>query len=207
VELDDATAKQPQWAKGGTLRVTIEPERGSGAAKPTPLQSVTVDMAAGQKNISVDGFEATLAAGRYAVRAEITPREGRVPVSVTTFASVPAEGAPVGEGVLALRRGPSTGLAYVPTADQRFRRTERLRLEVPILGEGITGSGRVLTREGQPMPLVVTYSTRADAASKVSYGVADVTLSPLAAGEYVVELSLEKNGTVETAVYGFRIIP
>jgi len=34
--------------------------------------------------------------------------------------------------MVALRRGPTTGLAYQGTADPRFRRTERLRAEVPI---------------------------------------------------------------------------
>ena len=92
------------------------------------------------------------------MRAELTPRNGRLPIQVTTFATVPAETAEVGTGALALRRGPSTGLAYIATADPRFRRTERLRLEVPLAGEGFTGTGRLLTREGQPMPLVVTYA-------------------------------------------------
>ena len=51
------------------------------------------------------------------------------------------------------RRGPSTGLAYVGTADPRFRRTERLRVEVPLAGDGFTGTGRLLTREGSATPL------------------------------------------------------
>ena len=76
---------------------------------------------------------------------------------MTTFATVPADAAEVGTGGLASRRGPSTGLAYVATADPRFRRTERLRLEVPLAGEGFTGTGRLLTREGQATPLIVSY--------------------------------------------------
>ena len=47
--------------------------------------------------------------------------------------------------------GPSTGLAYVATADARFRRTERIRLEVPrASGEG-TASARLLGRDGLPL--------------------------------------------------------
>ena len=34
--------------------------------------------------------------------------------------------------VTALRRGPSTGLSYVRADDARFRRTERLRIEMPM---------------------------------------------------------------------------
>jgi hypothetical protein len=104
-----------------------------------------------------------------------------------------------------LRRGPSTGLAYVPTADPRFRRTERLRIEVPISGDGFTGAGRLLTREGQPLQVVVTYTTRTDARGPLAVG--EVVLAPLAAGEYVFELSLTKDGKTEAVNYGFRLIP
>jgi hypothetical protein len=201
VELDAATAKQPQWAAGGTLRVSVEPERATGAAKPATLNSVTIDVAAGQRSVAVAGIETTLAEGRYTVRAELTPRSARLPLNVSTVVDVPAETALAAPDVLASRRGPSTGLAYVPTADQRFRRTERLRVEVMLMTDGVTGTGRLLTREGQAMPLVVGYSTVPNS------GVADVTLAPLAAGEYVLELSLQKNGTTETVAYGFRIVP
>ena len=64
-----------------------------------------------------------------------------------------------------------------------------------------------LTREGQATPLVVTVSTRADDATKQHFAVGDVTLAPLAAGEYVLELSLTKNGKTDSVSYGFRVIP
>lgn len=91
--------------------------------------------------------------------------------------------------------------------DPRFRRTERLRAEVALASEGFTGAGRLLTREGQPTPLVVSFSTRVDAATQQRFGVADVTLSALAEGEYVLELTLQKNGMTEVVAYGFRIVP
>lgn len=196
VELDAATAKQPEWATGGSLRAWLEADGRDGTARPQALPAVTAELAAGQRSIPI-GFEATLTAGRYVVRAELMPRAIRSPITISTTATVPEESALAGADGLAARRGPSTGLAYVPTADQRFRRTERLRVEVPLMAEGVAGTGRVLTREGQPLPLVVTYAA----------GVADVTLAPLAAGEYVLELLLSKDGATETIAYGFRIIP
>lgn len=196
VELDAATVKQPEWATGGSLRAWLEPEGKGGTAKPLALPAVTVDLAVGRRSIPI-GFEETLTAGRYVVRVELTPRAIRSPINISTTATVPEESALAGGDVWASRRGPSTGLTYVPTADQRFRRTERLRVEVPLVAEGVAGTGRVLTREGQPTPLVVTYAV----------GVADVSLAPLAAGEYVLELLLSKAGATETIAYGFRIIP
>ena len=206
LELDAATAKQPEWISGGTLKVTFEPERFFGQKDAPTTQTVTLAIEPGQRSVTIDGPAQPLAAGRYTVRAEITPRSGRMPLQVTTFAMVPQTTVAIGTGALALRRGPSTGLAYVPTADPRFRRTERLRVEVPTSGEGVTGAGRLLTREGQPMQVVVNYSTRTDAKGQ-QLAVGEVILAPLAAGEYVLELALTKDGKTEPVSYGFRIIP
>ncbi len=207
VELDAATAKQPEWIAGGTLRLTVEPERAGASTTASPSQTVTVAIEPGQRSIPVDGTPSPLAAGRYLVRAELTPGSGRLPIQVSTFVTVPPDSAVVGTAALALRRGPSTGLAYVPTADPRFRRTERLRIEVALTDAATEATGRMLTREGQAMPLVVTYSTRVDEAKKLTLGVAEVVLSPLAAGEYVLELAIKKAGEPEIITYGFRIVP
>ncbi len=61
--------------------------------------------------------------------------------------------------VTALRRGPSTGLNYVRADDARFRRTERLRIEMPMPAGATDASARVLTMQAQPIPLVVTCQT------------------------------------------------
>jgi VWFA-related protein len=206
VELDAATLKRPEWVSGGTLRLTFEPDRGSGTTASGASQTITVAIQPGQRSLVVNGAEQPLTPGRYSVRAELTPRTARVPLQITTFVTVPADASEVGSGGLALRRGPSTGLAYVATADPRFRRTERLRLEVPLAGEGFTGAGRLLNREGQATPLIVSFATRLDDATKQQFGVAEVVLAPLAEGEYVVEVSLTKGGKTDVVSYGFRII-
>ena len=206
VELDAATAKLQEWLSGGTVKMTYEPERLSGVSPAGSAHSTTLAIEPGQRSIAVDGTEKPLAPGRYSVRAELTPRGGRMPIQVTTFATVPADAAGVGTGALASRRGPSTGLSYVATADPRFRRTERLRLDVPVADETFTANGRVLTREGQPLPIVVSTSSRTDPNGR-TLAVADVSLAPLAAGDYVVEMSIVKDGKTEAVSYGFRIVP
>ena len=207
VELDAATAKQPEWMSGGTLRLTVTPEKAAGTEAAAGSQSLVVGIEPGQRSVAVAAADRPLQPGRYAVRAELTARNSRLPLQVATFATVPEEAAEVGSGALAWRRGPSTGLAYVATADPRFRRVERLRVEVPLAADGFSGTGRILTRTGQPMPLVVSFSSRIDAQMMLRFGVADVTLSALAEGEYVLELSLVKNGATEVVSYGFRMIP
>jgi VWFA-related protein len=199
VELDPATMKLPEWSGGGDLKLSIEGERGG---NPYTINSV---LEPGQRSITTVGPEAPLAPGRYSVKAELTARGSRLPLQVTTFAVVPATTATIGTAALALRRGPSTGLTYQPTADSRFRRTERIRLELPVLAEGVTTTGRMLNREGQAMPLTVTTSERADGAMKLA--TAEVILAPLAEGEYVIELSCAAKTGTETISYGFRIVP
>ncbi|MEO8681735.1 MAG: VWA domain-containing protein [Vicinamibacterales bacterium] len=204
VELDTATLKQPEWLSGGTLKLVIEPERGNAG------QSYTVEstLEPGQRSsVAMTSADTPIPPGRYSVRAELKPKLPRPPIQATTFVTVPAVNAEVGVGALAMRRGPSTGLAYLPTADPRFRRTERLRIEVPLMAEGLVPTAHMLTREGQQMPLIVSYSTRVDEARAVKFGIAEVALAPLAEGEYVLEVSLDKDGKSEVVSYGFRLIP
>ena len=107
--------------------------------------------------------------------------------------------------VTALRRGPSTGLQYVRADQPRFRRTERLRIEVAMPAGAANAAGRVLTMQELATPLVVTYSTAETNGQTI--GIADVILAPLAVGDYVLELTFEVNGQKERAAYEFRIIP
>jgi hypothetical protein len=105
----------------------------------------------------------------------------------------------------ALRRGPSTGLTYVRATEARFRRTERLRVEVVLPAGASATTGRVLTNQRQALPLIVTVSTQETAGQIVTIG--DVTLAPLAIGQYVLELTYEVSGVKASTSYDFRIIP
>lgn len=203
VELDPVTLKLPEWASGGSVKVTIDPDKGSGPES----QIVTSAVDAGMRSVVIAAEGKPFPPGRYIIRAEVTPKAGRIPIQASTAAIVPAQAAEVGSGLLGLRRGPSTGLAYIATADPRFRRTERLRVEVPLAAADYAGTARLLTRTGQPMPLVATYSARVDATTNVTFGVADLVLAPLAEGDYVLEVTLTKGGRSEVVAYGFRIVP
>jgi VWFA-related protein len=197
IELDAVTAKQPEWQMGGTLQITIESDRGGAPAL------ISAALPAGQRTVVVEGPNADLPPGRYYVRVEGRSERGSATIRAATDATV-GSGAPIGSSLVVYRRGPTTGLAYQPTADPRFRRTERIRAEVPILAEGaVTGSGRILTREGQPLPLQVTMSERADERNTARYLVGEVALAPLAQGDFVLEI---KAGT-QAVSYGFRVVP
>lgn len=107
--------------------------------------------------------------------------------------------------VTALRRGPSTGPAYARATESRFRRTERLRIEVPVPQDAANLAGRLLSAQGQPLQLIVTTSTEQTTSGTIA--IADLSLAPLAVGEYKLELSFEAAGAKSSASYSFRIVP
>ncbi len=204
VELDAATVRQEEWRGGGDVQVTIEPPPNL-IAEPV-VATRTLDP--GQRTLSFVLPEGTgLEAGRYIVRAQATASGARLPLQLSVGTDVPVRGTLLGTVAMASRRGPSTGLQHVPTADPRFRRTERLRVEVPVSRPDVTVRARILNREGQAMPLPVAVSERQGASPALRFLVADVTLAPLAQGEYVLEVEAQQETTTESVVYGFRIIP
>jgi VWFA-related protein len=205
LELDAVAAKQPDWERGATARLEIV----KGDTWPgTPIASEEIPLEAGQRVISLQRpVRELLDPGRYLVRMAVTPTGARTPVTLNQSVQVPAPTALVGSGVLAWRRGPGTGPGFVPTANARFRRVERLRLDVPLVAEGTTVTGTVLNRNGQAMTLPVTVSERLDESPPRRSAVAEVALAPLAQGEYVVELTATGGGRTDTVVYGFRIVP
>ena len=85
---------------------------------------------------------------------------------------------PAGWGAPRLsRRGPSTGIAWVPTADPRFRRQERLRVSVGVGAAAGAVTGTLLDRQGRPMNVPVKVDQTEPAAL-----VAELALAPLAGG-------------------------
>ena len=100
------------------------------------------------------------------------------------------------------RRGPSTGLRHLMTADPRFQRSERVRFEMATATEG-AATGRMLDRNGQPMQVPVQVTERPDASGKFRWVIADATLAPLAPGDYAIEVTLGTNRQVA----GFKVVP
>ena len=121
---------------------------------------------------------------------------------------MPPDTASIGSGVLAWRHGPGTGAAFAPTADARYRRTERLRVDVPLV-DGGHHRYRQGAESRRPADDVAGDDERAarQYAAAASARSAEVSLAPLAPGEYVVELTAAGAGKTDTAVYGFRIVP
>jgi VWFA-related protein len=102
-------------------------------------------------------------------------------------------------GAVFIRRGPVTGNKDVATADLRFRRSERVRVEVPSASDA-TGA-RLLDRTGKPLAVPVVAATRTDA-DGTRWATGELTLAPLGPGDYVIEVLA---GSTRTLV-AFRLV-
>lgn len=107
--------------------------------------------------------------------------------------------------VVALRRGPSTGLDYVRLEQAQLRRTERLRIEAELAEGAANVSGKIVNSQQQELALPVVYSTMQSNGATISR--LEVILSPLAPAPYVLRIVYEINGKKEAIDYEFRIVP
>jgi VWFA-related protein len=120
------------------------------------------------------------------VRARVVPAEA----SAALTDAVGVDRAGQSRQPLIFRRGPSTGNRQLPAADFRFSRTERMHLEIPVDADVKPGAGRLLDRAAQPLQVPVTVGERVDADTGQRWITADITLAPLSAGDYAIEIIL-----------------
>jgi len=184
-ELDYRTRQELEWTAGATADVMVL------AADGTELlsQTLTVKPADGSFAVRVPERGA-VTPGEYAVQVQLRP-DANDSVVLTDTARVVMT-APRGEELgtpVVWRRGPSTGPRHLQTADTRFSRSERIRLELATTVPG-TAVARLLDRAGQPLQVPVQVSARPDESGQFRWIVADAVLSPLAPGRYAIEVSL-----------------
>ena len=90
---------------------------------------------------------------------------------------------------LVFHRGPSTGNQIQPAAGRIFPRSERIHIELEASPETPIWAGALLDRNGVKTAVPIAVGERADAATGQRWLTADVTLAPLGAGDYVIELT------------------
>ena len=195
-ELGPSLARSGEWAGGGEVHVLIA------AADGTKVAQKTAALSGGTRSVSVDLGELALPAGELVVRTRLRPAGEGLPVSDTIRLASPS--ATVGVP-LVLRRGPTTGLEYVPTADRQFRRTERVRVELPSAEPVTSAFAELLDRAGKPIEVPVTTAVRT--ADGLTWATAELALAPLAMGEYALRLRAEGDGKTGEVVTGFRVVP
>jgi VWFA-related protein len=196
-ELDPRTRKDLAWSAGGTAELVVVSSTGTEIATKT----LEVDTTQGMFSLRVPEAGG-IPPGEYAVRVRVRPnQDGALPVADVARVIVPETAPRIGEAVL-WRRGPTTGPRYAMTADPRFVRNERLRLEHATTAAGVA-SARLLDRAGKPLQVPVQVTERQDQSGEFRWIVADATLAPLAAGDYAVEVTLDD----VKVVTAFKVVP
>ena len=175
-ELDAAVAATPEWAEGGEAQAFVRNMAGENVASGKSA------LAKGSRTVEIELPIVETIKGDVKVQVRVT---GQGPLArYTDTTTVALDAMPTGWGAPRLsRRGPSTGIAWVPTADPRFRRQERMRVSVGVAAETGTVAGTLLDRQGRPMNVPV----KVDQAEPAVL-VAELALAPLAAGDYVLAL-------------------
>jgi VWFA-related protein len=196
-ELDYKLRKDLAWSAGGVADVVVLSAGGE------QVLSKSLDVEAGQGTFSLRVPEAGgVAPGEYAVRVRVRPKQDSgLPVSDVARVIVPETPSRLGEAVL-WRRGPTTGPRHLMTADPRFQRSERLRLELATTAAGMPAA-RMLDRAGNPLQIPVALTDRQDASGEFRWIVVDATLAPLAAGDYAIEVTLDD----AKQVTAFKVVP
>ena len=195
-ELDYQTLRQLEWTAGARAEVVVL------AADGTEVTSRTVDLKAEDGPFGIQVPETGgIASGEYAIRVRIRSLADEKAELIGTARVVLSEGSALGEAVM-WRRGPSTGPRYLRTADPRFTRSDRLRLELATSAPA-SAKARMLDRNGKELSVPAQVSEREDPSGAFRWIVIDALLSPFAAGDYAVEVTQGR----EKRVTEFKVVP
>ena len=111
-----------------------------------------------------------------------------------------------GEGEpLLFHRGPETGNVLTPASGRVFPRSSRLRLEMEAAAGDPVWSGVLLDRNGTATVVPVRVGERTDASSGQRWLTADITLAPLGAADYVVELTAASGAQQKKTLVAIRV--
>jgi VWFA-related protein len=196
-ELGLESRTQPNWKAGGKAEIEVL------AGDRSKLLSASIDVtdadAAFVLRVPAEGV---VPPGDYSLRVRLTPTSGQgPPVQYTQRVTIKGMASPLGEPIY-WRRGPSIRMSYVETADPRFRRNERLRIEIPAATED-GATAQLLDRTGKPLPTPIEIVRRADSSGAFHWLVVEPPMLSLAPGDYAVEVTQDGNARV----VAFRVIP
>ena len=192
-ELQPMPASDP-WSRGGTADLEVTSGGATTTARVTlaPGERTFVTSVALAKPVSGEAID---------VRARLA---GTDPDAARLADSIHVPLTPDSRHPLVFRRGPTTGNRYLPAATFLFSRTERVRIEFSMPASALPGTARMLDRAGQPLPVPVAATARTDD-SGTHWLTADITLAPLGAGDYVIEMSFTAAGSEHKTVTAIRV--
>src|SRR6185295_4703509 len=170
-----------KWTAGGTVKVTAAGPAGENAG------SATGQIEAGARAALVR-VPIGAVAGPWRIGVTVTGADG----TLDDRFDIPPPSAKVLGDPIVYRGATAARSALRPVAEFLFRRTDRVHVEFPALKTLDQRTARVLDRRGTAIPLEVTLTERDDAGKTTL--VADLSLAPLGAGDYVIEVTAGSGG-------------
>ena len=156
----DATVASTRRPVEGGADVTIAVTAPDKASLENSKQTLTRETRGFVLRVPVPAGQS---AGDYSLRVTTKPVGVSLGSTETLHVVLPewpkAGAIAVGQPQL-FRRGPYTGTTFVAAADLRFRRQERLKVEVGVLGPMTSGEVRLLDRAGNLLGVPVVSATR-----------------------------------------------
>jgi VWFA-related protein len=195
-ELDYQTRRQLAWTAGAEAEIVVLDAAGQ------EVMTRTVDLKPDEGPFSIQVPETgAIAAGEYAIRVRLRSQADEKTELTDTARVVLREGPALGEAVM-WRRGLSTGPRYMRTADPRFMRSDRLKLELAT-AVPTPATARILDRNRNELSVPAQVSERADPSGAFRWVVVDAMLAPFAAGDYLVEVTQGR----EKRLTEFSVVP
>ena len=91
-------------------------------------------------------------------------------------------------------------MRFVPTADTRFTRADRVRADVLLADATSTVTAVLLDRVGATIAVPVTVGSRTEGA--LTWGTAELALAPLAPSDYVLKITVARPGRAVRRLHG-----
>ena len=104
---------------------------------------------------------------------------------------------------LAYRAASAAASAYRPLAAFQFRRTERVRIEWPVVQPLESHQARLLDRTGKPIAIPLTTNVRESAGTTLL--TTELSLAPFSNGDYLIEVSAKAGDKAEQQTIAIRV--
>jgi VWFA-related protein len=192
VEVSPAEAESGRWKQGADVEVLLTSKSGES-------QAVTGRIEPGSRGAMLRMPVGTDAGPWQAV----VKVRGDDPVGDADTVGIERAAGPLLGKPLGYRAASAAAAAYRPLAIFHFRRTERVRLEWPVLDGISSHEARLLDRNGNPLAVPVQTATREEGGSTLLR--ADLNLAPLGIGEYLIEIAATEGDRTERQMVGIRV--
>jgi hypothetical protein len=191
VELS-AEALRSRWRQGADVNVVIRDAAGAEVAHTDAA------LAASTRSVHV---RLPVTAGESALRAMV--RITSADATASEFVDIERPPAAALGPAAVFRAGSLPRQPFLPAADRRFTRVERLRLEWPVDGTLTDPVIRVLNARGEERPADITVAEIDEGGRRLR---ADIRLTALAPGDYAIEAVARAGGQEVGQLLGIRVV-